>query len=520
MIIILMLFHLLANLIYLYLDQAPPAWDQAFHLKSVVLTNQFLTGQFWGSFVDLIKTFYAYPPMVYFLTGLASLLTGLGESRITFFNSFFFLLALMGMYKLSLKVLKNKQSAFLATLLFSLMPVVYEGSRNFLLDMPLLTWVIWGLYFFVDSRYLTRPRSSLFWTLTLIFSSLTKLNGFLYYLPMIVFALYQSYREKKLQPLINLVLGFLLFLTLVGWWYLLNSQNILTYTTGLAGQGEPLTDPSGLLNLANWIHYFRLFFLQQLTPIPVLLILLSFIFWPKLGLETKKSHFLFFYLFFNYVLFTLINNKDYRFTFPLLPIVTLLSVANLRQAPKAISWILFAFLGFYFLNNSFNWPIKKPFIISTPTYLMGNVDWIAFSDYPVRSPKLDRYPNQEIVADLSQLVRTGQPKQVLVLINLAEINDNTLNYYHLLENNYRYYLHSASGITEFKSETELEDFVRSFDFLLVPDQSFEPAPFYNVNIEVYRQARDWIFAHEDEFIMLKTYEFQTKKLYLYAKNSI
>ena len=158
MIWVLILFHVVVNLVWLKLDQLPPAWDQAFHLKSVVLTNQYLTGQFWGSFIDLIKSFYAYPPLVYFLTTPYTLLVGLGISRITFFNSFFLGLGLWGIYQIGILVFKNKRWAFLSALLFSLMPVAYDTSRNFLLDMPLLTWVIWGLYFFLRSKYLTKNK--------------------------------------------------------------------------------------------------------------------------------------------------------------------------------------------------------------------------------------------------------------------------------------------------------------------------------------------------------------------------
>lgn len=504
------------NLLWLKLDQTPPAWDQAFHLKSVVLMNHFLTGQFGGNLIDLIRSFYAYPPLMYFLGAVWSLFAGLGISRITYLNSIFLALVLIGIYKLSLKILKNSRQAFLATFLFSLFPVIYDASRNFLLDLPLLTWVVWGLYFYLESNYLTHSRFSWLWTFTLILASLTKLNGFLYYLPMIAYSLYFVFKNKRLQPLINLGLGFSAFCLLVGWWYAFNWQNIILYLGGLAGQGEPLTDPSGLFNLVNWFHYFKLFFLHQLSPIPTLLILLSLIFWPYFGIEKHQRRFLFFYLTFNYVLFTLIKNKDFRFTFPLLPTISILAIANLRHAPKLVAILLFAFLGFYFVNNSFSWPIKKDFVLATPTFVFSDVEWIGIDNYPVRSPQQDSWPNETIVQDVIKLSR-NKSVRVLVLINLEKINDNNLILEQTLMKNNSLVLSSVGNINRFNSPRQLAQFMKSYDFYLVPDQSYEPTPFYAINLTAYKQARDYIFANQENFELLKSYEFQAKKLYLYSK---
>ena len=512
---LLIIFHLITNFLWLSLDQTPPAWDQAFHLKSVVLTNHFLTGQFWGGFADLIRSFYAYPPFVYFITGFSSLITGLGISRITYVNSLFFSLSLWGLYKLGSKVLKSKTWAFLAALLFSLMPVLYDTSRNFLLDMPLLAWVIWGLYFFLDSQYLTKTRSSWLWLLTLSLASLTKLNGPLYYLPMVFFALFWSYQHKRLKPLVFLFTGGLVWVGLVGWWYGLNWQNITLYLTGLAGQGEPLTDPSGLLNLANWIHYFKLFFLHQFSPIATLLILLSFMFWPHLDIDKNNRRLLLFYLIFNYLIFTFISNKDFRFTFPLLPVVAILAIANLRHAPKIITITLLAFLSFYFVNNSFSWPIKKPLVISSPTFVMGNVEWLSLSDYPVRSPKKDSYPNLVIINDLDKLSKlSSQRLRVLVLIDQAEVNDGNLQFYQALVKNDEYEISSIKDIKKFQNQTEIINRLNSYDLFLVPEKNLTPAPFYAIYLPALTQARDYVWNNKAEFKIVNAYDFQTKKLYL------
>jgi len=72
---------------------------------------------------------------------------------------------------------------------------------------------------------------------------------------------------------------------------------------------------------------------------------------------------------------------------------------------------------------------------------------------------------------------------------------------------------------EFGSEKELIGLLRQFDVFLVPDNSYEPAPFYGINVKAYGQARDYILGHQSQFDLKKTYEvYQGKKLFLFAKN--
>ena len=92
-----------------------------------------------------MNSFWGYPPLVYWLGGGWSLLVGTEVARITVLNSLFLILGVIGVYKLSGKNL-------LAAILFSLFPVIYDISRNMLLDLALTVWVIWGLYFWLKER--------------------------------------------------------------------------------------------------------------------------------------------------------------------------------------------------------------------------------------------------------------------------------------------------------------------------------------------------------------------------------
>ena len=261
---------ILVNVLWLVLDKNPPAWDQAAHLRGVVNTNLFLRGRFEGGFLGLLRSLWGYPPLIYFVGAFWSFISGIGVNQITFLNTIFLILAMWGVYKLA----GNK---VLPAILFSLFPVIYDISRNMLLDLALTAWVIWGLYFWLR-------KNDEKWLLMLILASLTKLNGFLYFLPMVLISTIERFKEKGFWK--KAIIGVFIYGIAVGWWWLLNWSAIYQYLTGLAGQGEELTDPMNLLSLTTWIHYLRLFFLQQIGPIVGVVFGISLL---KVDFENKEN---------------------------------------------------------------------------------------------------------------------------------------------------------------------------------------------------------------------------------------
>lgn len=437
---------LVGNILWLSWDKNPPAWDQAAHLKGIINSNLWLRGKFWGSFADLMKSFWGYPPLVYWLGGGWSLLVGTEVARITVLNSLFLILGVIGVYKLSGKNL-------LAAILFSLFPVIYDISRNMLLDLALTVWVIWGLYFWLK-------RKDLAWLLMLVLASLTKLNGFIYFVPMVIISVWENYKSKEFWA--RAWLGLMLYFIMVAWWWSVNFQAIFQYLTGLAGQGETATDPMNLMSWVTWIHYFKLFFLQQIGPIVGIIFGIS-LFW--VDFKNQKNKKLWWWLAAIYIIFTVIKNKDFRFTMPLLPVVAVWFGEALTKIKQTwLILVLLGWMGFNYVENSFNWPIRKPVVVSSPTFLLGDINWIDFSDYPVREVRKEVWPDQKILAEIAD------ENSLLVVMNIAELNDNTLQFYNLAGKN-NLEIHGIDRWGE-----------REFDYILVPDLMTESAPFYDVQL--------------------------------------
>jgi 4-amino-4-deoxy-L-arabinose transferase-like glycosyltransferase len=374
----------------------------------------------------------------------------------------------------------------LAAILFSLFPVIYDISRNMLLDLALTVWVVWGLYFWIK-------RNDWGVVIMMILASLTKLNGFIYFVPMLGWNLWESRKSEK--RFLTLVAGGLVYLAVVGWWWGINSQNIYLYLTGLAGQGEAATDPMNLTSWVTWIHYFRLFFLNQLGPITAILFLI---------LSKKENRKLVVWTVATYVIFTIIKNKDFRFTMPILPVLAVWWGWGLyqthpsgqaghppltRRVRQVFLWFTLVWMGFNYIENSYNWPIKKPVVVYTPTFLMGNVNWIDFSDYPVREFRKAIWPNEKILADIP-----NEPEKLLMVMNVAELNDNTLGFYRVKEEKNNLQIH---GIDKWGK--------MEFDYIVVPEEGEESAPFYDTQLEVRKEAIKEIWGNTDKYQRMAEY---------------
>lgn len=491
------LFQVICNVVWLRLDNTPPAWDQASHIGNAIKWNYFLEGKSGLNFIQIVRESWGYPPLMFFLGGVWATIVGVGVDQISFLNTIILILTLVGIYKLAMELTKSKRMAGLSIIIFSLLPVIVDISRNFLLDLLLVALVTWGIWVFIKSNYFLKFKYTLLFALILVLASLTKLNGFIYFVPLIGITLWQMIKQKNVDILINSLIVGCLFVIGTSWWWILDAQNIGQYLTGLAGQGEPLTDPMNLLNWVTWIHYIKLFVLNQASPI-VAIALVGILLSKKSGIEKKEKIILGIFLVVNYVIFTVIKNKDFRFTMPMLPVVIIWVTSCWKEKNNKIFLVLMIWMMFTFINNSFGWPIKKDFKISVKTFLFEYVNLVDISDYPVKSPKNNIWPQKEILNDVQKNSR------VLTLINLEEINDNNLKLYSILENK-NVLWESTGNNNKFEDIEATKNFVNNYDYALVPENSFEPTPFYVVNLEALKQTRDFIL-NSDEWKKVKEYQ--------------
>ncbi|MPM30235.1 hypothetical protein SDC9_76783 [bioreactor metagenome] len=477
--------------------------------------NYFLKGEFWGNFLVLLRVFWGYPPLVYFFSSLWSIIFGVSIAKITLVNTLFLVGAILGVYFLAKEISRNNLVALFSAVLFSLFPVIGDISRNMILDLPLLVWVVWGWYFWLKSNDLKNIKYAwLFW-LMIVLSSLTKLNGFLYLIPALLILFFKSL--KDINIFLKLVIGGLIYIVFVGWWWIGNWSSIYQYLTGLAGQGEALTDPMNLLEWQTWIHYLKLMVLHQIGPV-TFFVGLFLAFWvPK---KEKKNVWLLIVAVLIYIIFTIIKNKDFRFTLPILaPMAIWMAWGGVELIKKInkffglfIFILLISWLSFNFIENGFGWPIKKTVVLASKLPILGDVEWIGFDDYPVRAINKSVWPNEKIVNDLSEEVKgEDQTKNVLMLVNIEELNDNNLSLYKTILKQEKIEFGSVGIINQFNNDEEIENMIKNFDYVLVPEINYEASPFYSINFKALGQARDWVWTNRDKFETLREYKLPNQK---------
>ncbi len=519
----LIIFHLIANIFWLSIDSTPPAWDHAAHIRSSVTAGRWLTGVEKINFSKLIDKFGAYPPLIYFITGIFGVIFNYHLDFISFVNTIFFALGIFGIYKLSLEFFK-RDFALLAAVVFSFTPVIYDISRGLLLDLPLTIIVIWGLWFWIKSDFLKESKLSLGWWLMVALASLTKLNGPIYFFPMGIISLFYLIRNNDLKCLKNLFIGGFLWLLSVGWWWLVNWGNIYYNIAVVNIQGEPLTDPMNLLNWQTWIHYLRLFVQHQFQPIPALIFLGLLGIWLTRS-KNKNEKSLTWWLAAGYIIFTIVSNKDFRYTMPLLAAVAVITAGEIGRLKKKwselVTLLLFGFWGVIFINNSYNWPIAGDWVLSSKTFLIGDVEWLGLDDYPVRPAKNKPWPNERLVRKLYDLGINKGYQECLMVVNWEEINDNNLllsrDLYSINGKDY-FNIRSTGLVDDFSDEKEIKRYLKEFNLIVVPEQGVNPGPFYIKNLTPLLQLTDWVWTHPDEWE--KEMEFPTPRatpIYLFRR---
>jgi hypothetical protein len=138
--------------------------------------------------------------------------------------------------------------------------------------------------------------------------------------------------------------------------------------------------------------------------------------------------------------------------------------------------------------------------------LIGWVEIINVSENPVRSLKTKLWPQKQIVKDIDDGSR------VMVIINKEEINGNNLGLFVELANKS---IAMELIPIRWQSYVEMENYLNQMDYILVPDNDYDLAPVYVINLEALIQSRDFILSQRDNWQLINTYiVYDGKKLFL------
>ncbi len=425
------LFSAVNDRLWFALDQGIPAWDQADYLTGSLNYWHFLQSPQWFSLTwwqDLWMLSPKVPPLTYLLTVPFLNLFGIGADQTTLVYLLFSAILLYSVYGIATQLF-NRQTGLWAVALCVVMPGLYVYRLQFLLDYPLTTMVTFC--FFCLTMWREETDKSWFWTVFLGFSLglaiLVKQTAiFFLFIPLLWIGI-KVIQQRNWQKLIQLLLALLLSIVVVfpwvrtNWLLMLTSGKRATFDSALA-EGDP-----ALNTVQAWTYYWHLL-PQQISWVLLIIPLVGLLLFGMRLNQIKFSSFRWLALFIlgGYLLCSLNINKDFRYSLPLLPILSIVFAEGLLCWPK-------------YWGRIVRWSTLCLAIIIMFFHLFPGGGNMAEAIATSLSPKGEyqanfnqSWPHQEVI---KTIVKTEPYLQSTlgVLPSTPEINQHNLNYFGALQ---------------------------------------------------------------------------------------
>src|SRR5436309_925375 len=386
----------------------PPEWDHANHLERAVICAQDLAR---GDLHAVLERSSFYPPLVLCAAGLVYRLAPSDVAAAQAVVLAFLALGVGAVYVLA-RGLGGATAGVVAALVFATAPFVVFGSLHFQLDLPLASMVALILIVLLRIEAFEHRGWSVAAGIVLGLGMLTKPPFAVYALAPLVLA---AARIRSRRAVTNLTLALLIGGALSLPWYGPRAFRLVPEITSRSfrqaaesGHPEPLT--AGALTL------YPRWFPTQFGFVAGLLVLLG------LGVAARRRHWLLLAaLLPALTLLELLQNKNLRYTLPLLPVAAVLAGLGFSALPgrlKAGAGGLLLVAGVMQVSaTAFGVPhislpvVDVPFVVATP---------------PVR----DDWRQREILALLARDSR-GAPATVSVVPNYALFSTSNFRYYAL-----------------------------------------------------------------------------------------
>ena len=350
-------FHAVINSYILYQSRIIRAHDEEGYITESLELNKKITNKDYGC-KDMLAGFsgeYASRGFIHYvqcliLIFLDKLRLKDIDSMILITNLFFFSILLIATYGIG-ALLYNERVGFLAAILLSFSPQVFNDSRLNMPDLPLAAMVSLSFLCLLRTKHFHSIVFSVFTAMVFILAEFTKETAIIFILPVTLFYFLESLRirEKRERRIANFSIIILVLLARLITVYLFNNQFLLRY--GLWKIFYRTNDFDFFYYIKSIpLHYLGLIF--SIISIPILL---SYAYSIK-----KRNKFLFFWLFIPFLVFCISPNRVSRFLLPVLPSLFLLLTAELFEIPfrfrkicavALTASVIFQYVTFNFFPN-------------------------------------------------------------------------------------------------------------------------------------------------------------------------
>jgi hypothetical protein len=396
-------------------DGRPPSWDRAGHLERALLCARFLREGAWRQILDLSPY---YPPLTHCAAGLLHRLLGPSHLVALLWIQGCLGLLVFATYGIGAR-LGSAAAGVAAALLVAGYPEIFLESRVFMLDVPLTAVVALTVLALLRSEGFTHR----FWSLVAgMLGGLGLLTKWTYPFFLLPIGLYcwfgarQSPEERVPERRgrgRHLLLALAVTAVVAAPWYLRHPLLPLSLLHNAYAGGVPYGDPSPL-------YYVRALVYQLGGLFAALFALGLLAAWRRRSLRGLGV--LVVWVLVPMVVLTLLRNRDYRHTMPILPAVALLSTAWIaglgsrreRLVLGGLALIVLAHMAFL----GWGWP--------APEWARGRTNrQLLFRSEP---PMAVHWPTAELL-DLLVRDRPGEHLRLSVVPDDPYFSRSTFRYY-------------------------------------------------------------------------------------------
>ena len=400
--------------LWVALDQRTPEWDHAAHLGRALHCQQILArpGHALGEILDLSAF---YPPLAICAAGATYLVLPASALTAQAVMWAFLGLALASVFALG-RQLWDAATGLLAAFLLGTAPFVVFSLTNFQLDLPLAGMVALALFLLARSEGLAEPGWTLALGAVLGLGMLTKPTFAVYLAPPLAWVVSSALAARDPRRLGRLAGALGVGAALALPWY---GPRLVALPVQIADRSFAYAAVEGharVLSAAGALFYPRVF-IPQFGALAALALVGGA--WA-LGRRARGAWVLWAGVVAPFALIALIQNKNLRYSLPILPAAALVAAAGIRALSparrRAAGWACLAAGALQASIAAFAVPVKPPHF---PPFGIQ----VVFSHAPLRGD----WQHGRILADVMR-ASAGRPATVAVVPNYNFLSTSTMRY--------------------------------------------------------------------------------------------
>jgi 4-amino-4-deoxy-L-arabinose transferase-like glycosyltransferase len=350
--IFIILFHLVATLIWITIDKSYLKLDAWGHYRYSLETYDFLKGILHLKFpLSAIEPQKWHGILVGFSTAFLYFIFGNAQDTAIMINSTIFLTILVLSTYYIAKRIAGIQAGILAVLMLTSYPIIYNNLRIYMLDLPLASLVMAGLYFLITSENFANRRNSLLFGLTFGLGLLIKFNYIAFIIGPLIFTIYQAVQKnpslhKNLFR--NILYAVLIVIFLCGFFYIVRSKDMFQRIYDTSNLSIFRDYKSTFFAFLPWrfswiLKSVEMLISQGISFIFLIAFIVGFVFFVKMPLQGKWKFYLVLVipLFMQFFLFSIPPECVVRYSIPFLPVMAIITSIGLLQIKNKLLKIAF-----------------------------------------------------------------------------------------------------------------------------------------------------------------------------------